>query len=54
MKKEARVLRCTLLDGSAEKKYMRRYKGQCAIFLEKEQRLRKEEMEEQFNREAKE
>ena len=35
-------------------KYMRRYKGECEIFLGIEHRLRKEEMEEQFNREAKE
>ena len=33
---------------------MRRYNGKCDIFLEIEHRLRKEEMEEQFNREAKE
>ena len=49
MKKEATLLRCTLLDGSAwstEKKYMRRYKGKCDIFLGIEHRLRKEDMEE--------
>ena len=33
---------------------MRRHKGKCAIFFGIEHRLRKEEMEEQFNREAKE
>ena len=33
---------------------MRRDKGKCDIFLEMEHRLRKEEMEEQFNKEAKE
>ena len=55
--KEARVLRCTLLNGSAwstEKKYLKRYKEKCDIFFGIEQRLVKEEMEEKFNREAKE
>ena len=33
---------------------MRRYKGKCEIFFGIEHRLRKEEMEEQFNKEAKE
>ena len=33
---------------------LRRYKGRCDIFFGTEHRLRKEEMEEQFNREAKE
>ena len=37
-----------------EKKCMRRYKGKCDIFFGTEHRLRKEEMEEQFNREANE
>ena len=57
LKKEARLSRCTLLNGSAsstERKHMRRYKGKCDIFFGIEHRLRKEEMEEQFNREAKE
>ena len=57
MKEETRVLRCTLLNGSAwstERKYIRRYKGKCDIFLGIEHRLKKEEMEEQFNEEAKE
>ena len=57
MKKEGKLLRCTLLNGSAwstERKCMRRYKGKCDIFFGNEHRLRKEEMEEQFNREAKE
>ena len=57
MKKEARVLVCTVLNGSAwstEKKYLSRYKGKCEMFFGVEHRLRKEEMEEQFNREAKE
>ena len=59
--KEAKQLRCTLLctllNGSAwstERKYMRRYRGKCDIFFGIEHRLRKEEMEEQFNKEAKE
>ena len=57
MKKEATILRCPLLNESArstERKYMRRYKGRCDIFFGIEHRLRKEEMEEQFNKEAKE
>ena len=36
IKKEANLLRCTLLNGSAwstERKYMRRYKGKCDIFF---------------------
>ena len=34
MKKEAKLLRCTLHNGSVwstEKKYMRRYKGKCDV-----------------------
>ena len=57
MKKEGKLLRCTLLNGSAwstERKCMRRYKEKCDILFGNEHRLRKEEMEEQFNREAKE
>ena len=57
MRKEDKRLRCILLTGSAwntEKKYMRRYKGRCVIFFGTEHRMRKEEMEEQFNTEAKE
>ena len=47
MKNEAKLLRCTLLNGSAwSRKYMRKYKGK--------HRLRKEEMEEQLNKKAKE
>ena len=44
MKKEARFLKCTLLNGtawSAEKKYMRRYKEKCDILFGVEHRLRK-------------
>ena len=51
-KKEARVVRCALLNGSAwsaEKKYMRRYKGKCDIFFGIEHRMRKEENEDQFH-----
>ena len=57
MKKEARVVRCALLNGlawSTEMKYMRRYKGKCDIFFGIEHRLRTAEMEEQFIKEAKE
>ena len=57
MRREEKRLRCTLLSGSAwstERKYMMRYKGKCDIFFGIEHRLRKEEMEEQFNKEAKE
>ena len=46
-----------MLNGSAwstEKKYMRRYKGAFDIFFGIELGLRKEEMEEQFNKEPKE
>ena len=44
MKKEAKLLRCTLLNGSAwstGRKYMRRYKGKCGIFFGIQHRLRK-------------
>ena len=57
MRKEEKRLKCALLSGSTwskERKYVRRYKGTFDIFLGIEQRLRKEEMEEQFNNEAKE
>ena len=57
VRKEEKRLRCALLNGSAwstEKKYMRRYKGTFDIFFGIEHRLRKEEMEAQLNREAKE
>ena len=33
---------------------MRRYKGKCDVFFGMEHRLRKEEMEDQFNKKAKE
>ena len=55
MQKESRMVRCTLLNGSAwctEKKNMRRCKGTFDIFLGVEHRMKKEEMEEQFNKEA--
>ena len=57
MKREGKLLRCTLLNGSAwstERKYMRRYNRKCDVFFGIEHRLRKEEMEEQFNKKAKE
>ena len=55
--KEAKLWRCTLLNGSAwstERKYMRRYRRKCDIFFGMEHRIRQEELEEQFDREAKE
>ena len=57
MRKEEKRLKCTLLNGSAwstKKKYMRRYKGTFDIFFGIEHRSRMVEMEEQFNKEAKE
>ena len=57
MKKEAKLLRCTLLNGSAwstERKKMRRSEEKCDVFFGIQHRLRKEEMEEQFDKEAKE
>ena len=53
MQKDARRLRCTLLNGSAwstEKKCIRRYKGTFDIFSGIEHRLRKEAMEEQLTK----
>ena len=55
MKKEAKLLRCTLLNGSAwstERRYVRSYQGKFDIFFGIEHRLRKEEMVEEFNTEA--
>ena len=46
-----------MLNGSTwstEKKFLRRDKGTFGIFFGIEHRLRKEEMEEQFSKEAKE
>ena len=57
MNKEAKLLRCTLLNGpawSTERTFLRKYKSTFDIFFGIEHRLRKEEMEEQFNKEAKE
>ena len=57
MRKEEKRLKCAMLKGSAwstEMKSMRRYKGTFDIFFGIDHRLRKEEMEEQFNKEAKE
>ena len=42
------------VDMEYREKYMRRYIGICDIFFGAEHRLRKEEMEEQLNGEAKE
>ena len=56
MQKESRMVKCTLLNGSVwntKKKYMRRYMGTFDIFFGVEHGLKKEEMEEQFNQEAK-
>ena len=47
IKKEAKLLRCTLLNGSewsTQRKYMRRYKGKCDVFFGIEHRLKEEEM----------
>ena len=57
MRKEEKRLKCTFLNGSAwstKKKYMRRCKGTFDIFFGVEHRLRKDEMEEQLNKDAKE
>ena len=56
MQKESKMERCTLLNRSTwrtEKKYMKRHKGTFDIFFGGEQIMQKEEMEEQFNKEAK-
>ena len=48
MQKEAKLLRCTLLNGSAwstDRKYMRKNIGKCDVFFGIEHRLRMEEME---------
>ena len=55
IKKEAKRLRCTLLNGSAwstERKHMRRNRCECDILFGMEHRLRKEEMGSQCNKEA--
>ena len=57
MRKDEKNLRCALLNGSvcsSEREYMRSCKGTFDVFFGIEHRLRKEEMEGQFNREAKE
>ena len=57
MRKEEKRLKCILLNGSVwstEKKYLRTYKGTFDIFFGIEHRLRKEEMDEQLSKEAKE
>ena len=50
------MVRSALLNGSAwstERKCMRRYAGTFGVFFGIEHRMRKEEMEEQFNKVAK-
>ena len=51
MQKESKMLRWS--TWSSEKKYMRRYKGTFDIFFGVEHRMKKEGMEEQFNKETK-
>ena len=56
MRKPANMMRCALLNGSAcstDRKCKKRYKGTFDIFFRIEHRMRKEEMEEQFNKEVK-
>ena len=55
MKKEARMVRCTLLNGSAwrTERKNRKYKGTFDIFFGLEHRMKKEEMEE-YSRKQKE
>ena len=56
-RREEKRLKCALLNGSTwstEWKYMRRYGGTFGVFFGIEQRLRKEVVEEQFNKEEKE
>ena len=56
MRKPPKPVRCTLFNGSArctERKYMRRHKGTFDIFFGNEHRMRREKMEEQFNKETK-
>ena len=56
-KKRGRAAEVHLAQWSAwstERKYMKRHKSKCDIFFGIEDRLRKEEMEEQFHKEAKE
>ena len=57
LRKEEKRFRCALLHGSTwstERKYMKRYKGTFDGFFGIEHRVRKQEMEEQFNKQAKE
>ena len=56
MRKPATTVRCALLNGSAsrtEKKYMSRNKGMFVIFFGLGHRMRKDAMEEQFDKKAK-
>ena len=55
VKKHSKNVRCILLNGSGwstERKYMKRYTGTFDILFGAEHATRKEEMEEQFNKEA--
>ena len=52
MQKEAKKGMMHLVNGT-ERNYMRRYKGTFDIFFGVEHRMKTEEMEEQFNKEAK-
>ena len=56
LEKASKTVRCTFWNGSVlctERKYMRRNKGTFEIFFGIEHRMRKEDMEEHFNKEAK-
>ena len=56
MHKNLKTVRCASLNGSAwstERKHMKRYKGIFDIFFGIEHRMKKEESEKQFNKEAK-
>ena len=56
MQKASKTARCALLNGSTwstERKHMRMHRGTFDIFFGVEHRLRREDMEEQFNKEAK-
>ena len=56
MQKKLKMVRCALLNGSAwstDRKYMRRYRGTFDVLFEIGHRIRREELEEQFNKESK-
>ena len=55
IQKASETVRCTLFDGSArntERKYMRRYRSAWDIFFGIEHMMRREDVEEQFNKAA--